>query len=69
MMNKVSYIEVANALRDTSKICLEAKGSYGYATGLYESILADLVADLPKHKQAEVMRLLKMSQDGLKENI
>ena len=68
-MNRVTYIEVANTLRDTSKICLDVKGSYGYVTGLYESILADLIADLPLHKQREVMRLLKSAQDGLKENI
>lgn len=64
-MTKVTYSEVANELRETSKVCLETKGSYAYATGVYESILAGLVADLPKHKQAEVMRTLRLVREQM----
>lgn len=66
-MAKVTYLEVSAELRETSRICLENKGSYSYVTGTYESILAGLVADLPKHKQAEVMRALKLTQERLQE--
>ena len=64
-MTKVTYSEVANELRETSKVCMEVKGSYAYATGVYESILAGLVADLPKHKQAEVMRTLRLVREQM----
>jgi hypothetical protein len=64
-MTKVTYSEIANELRETSKVCMETKGSYSYATGAYESILAGIVVDLPKHKQAEVMRTLKMVREHL----
>jgi hypothetical protein len=67
-MAKFTYVEFANELRDTSKIALQTKGSYSYVTGLYESILADLAADLPKHKQAEVMRSLRLAQTRMQEN-
>jgi hypothetical protein len=64
-MTKVTYSEVANELRETSKVCMEVKGSYSYVTGVYESILAGLVADLPKHKQAEVMRTLRLVREQM----
>jgi hypothetical protein len=67
-MAKFTYVEIANELRDTSKISLETKGSYSYVTGLYESILAGLVADLPQHRQAEVMRSLRLAQSRMQEN-
>lgn len=66
-MAKVTYLEIAAELRETSKVCLENKGSYSYVTGTYESIIAGIVADLPKHKQAEVMRSLKLTRDRLQE--
>jgi hypothetical protein len=64
-MTKVTYSEIANELRETSKVCMEVKGSYSYATGVYESIIAGLVADLPKHKQAEVMRTLRLVREQM----
>lgn len=66
-MNQLKYSDIAAELRETSKVCLNTMGSYAYATGTYESILANLVADLPKHKQVEVMRILKSTQKSLKE--
>jgi hypothetical protein len=64
-MTKVTYTEIALELRETSKVCMETKGSYSYVCGTYESIIADVVADLPKHKQAEVMRLLAKTRERL----
>jgi hypothetical protein len=65
IMTKATYSEIANELRETSKVCMEVKGSYSYATGVYESILAGLVADLPKHKQAEVLRTLRLLREQM----
>lgn len=62
---KVTYTEIANSLRETSKVSMETKGSYAYATGMYESIIAGLVADAPKHKQQEVMRTLAMGREQM----
>jgi len=33
--------------------------TYAYVVGAYETMLAGIAADLPKHKQAEVMRSLE----------
>ena len=66
-MTKLTYIEIANELRDTSKVCMETMGSYAYATGTYESLIASLVADLPKHKQLEVVRSLESARKSMKE--
>lgn len=57
-MSKMTYIEVRNALAHASNHCLQVTGSYGTITGTFESILADIVADLPKHKQQEIVRAL-----------
>lgn len=64
-MAKVTYTEVSDSLRETSKVSYETKGSYAYATGMYESIIAGLVADLPKHKQLEVMRTLAWAREQM----
>jgi hypothetical protein len=66
-MTKVSYMEVATAMRELSNLSMEKRGGFGYATGVYESLLAALVVDLPKHKQAEVMRVIKETTESLKE--
>lgn len=67
-MAKLTYTEIAADLRDTSDVVLKRKGSYAYVTGTYESILANLVADLPKHKQMEVMRLLQGVRERMQES-
>lgn len=61
----MTYTEIALELRETSKVCLETKGSYSYVCGTYESIIADVVADLPKYKQAEVIRTLARARENL----
>ena len=57
-MSKMSYSEVRTALAHASNHCLQTTGSYATITGTLESLLADIVADLPKHKQQEVVRAL-----------
>lgn len=61
-MSKMSYIEVATAIREASKHCLEKSGSYATISGVYESVLADLIADLPSHKQVEFLKSLKTTR-------
>jgi len=67
-MSKLKYSDIALELRETSKLSMEVKGSYSYATGAYESIIADIVADLPEHKQREVVRNLESVRNALKES-
>lgn len=67
-MAKVTYTEVSDSLRETSQVSMETKGSYAYATGMYESIIAGLVADLPKYKQQEVMRTLAWAREQMKKD-
>jgi hypothetical protein len=68
MMSKLTYFDVASELRETSQVSMQTKGSYAYATGLYESILASLVVDLPKHKQMEVIRGLQSARERMQKS-
>jgi hypothetical protein len=67
-MTKLTYFDVATELRETSQVSMQTKGSYAYATGLYESILASLVVDLPKHKQMEVIRGLQSARERMQKD-
>ena len=67
-MTKLTYFDVASELRETSQVSMQTKGSYAYATGLYESILASLVVDLPKHKQMEVIRGLQSARERMQKD-
>lgn len=64
-MTKLSYGEVSMELSKTSRVCLEKRGSYAYATGVYEAMLVNMVLDMPKHKQNEFMRALQETQERL----
>ena len=61
-MAKMTYTETALLFREASNHCLEKSGTYSAITGAYESILADIVADLPAHKQAEIKRNLESTR-------
>ena len=67
-MSKLTYSDIAAELRDTSQVSMQTKGSYSYATGYYESIIAGLVADLPKHKQMEVIRSLQSARERMQKD-
>lgn len=58
MTKKMTYLEIGMMLQQASNNCLQKTGSYGTITGTYESLLADIVANLPLHKQEEVKRAL-----------
>lgn len=62
---KLTYCDIAAELRETSQVSMETKGSYAYATGVYESMIANLVADLPRHKQLEVIRGLESARKSM----
>ncbi len=67
-MAKVTYSEIASSLRDTSQLCMDTYATYSYVTGTYEAIIAGLVADLPKHKQAEVMVSLRQARERMEKD-
>jgi hypothetical protein len=68
MMSKLTYSDVAAELRETSQVSMQTKGSYSYATRYYESIIAGWVADLPKHKQLEVIRSLQSARANMQKD-
>ncbi len=67
-MSKVTYSEAVTLLRETSQVCMDTYSTYSYVCGTYESLLAGLVADLPKHKQVEVMKSLLAAQERMQKN-
>lgn len=66
-MAKLTYSQISAELRETSKVSMDVKGSYSYATGTYESIISELVANLPAHKQQEVVRILQSARLRMQE--
>ena len=56
MAAKFTHSEIMNTLKQASDASYKKYGSYSYAAGMFESSLATLVADLPRHKQAEFIR-------------
>lgn len=67
MTTKFTRAEIMISLLDFSKESYNKYGSYSYAAGFYESSLASLVADLPRAKQAEFMRILEQTTKANKE--
>jgi len=58
-MNKLTYLEVSASLNDFANLSYQDRGSFSYACGTFQSMLSNLVADLPKHKQAEFLQTLE----------
>lgn len=58
-MTKATYSEISAVAKEFSSVTRAHYDSYAFACGAYESILSAIVADLPKHKQAEVLRNLQ----------
>jgi hypothetical protein len=56
MATKFTHNEIKNSLTAMSEATYKKYGSHSYATGVLESTLASIVADLPRHKQAEFIR-------------
>lgn len=62
-MNKMAFSEVRAITSEYSELTFKSRGSYSYACGTFEIILCHLVADLPKHKQAEFAAMMKANLD------
>jgi hypothetical protein len=64
-MNKLTYSEIAASLNDFANLSYKDKGSFSYACGTFQSMLASLVADLPKHKQMEFVQTMEHAVDRI----
>ena len=62
---KKSYMDIAKALGEVSRYCLDKTGSYSNVTGAYEYMLADMVADLSLAKQEEFLRRLARTKSHI----
>jgi hypothetical protein len=55
--------ETSSAINEFTKASLDNYGNYAYAAGYLESIIKDLITQLPKAKRAEVRnRFLALAQ-------
>ena len=59
MAKKVPYCDISAKLGDLSSASKKVYGSYSHIAGYYESTLVGLIADLPAHKQNEMMRIFQ----------
>jgi hypothetical protein len=50
--------DIQTVLRSFSERTREQSGSYSYSSGYLESMVAQLLADAPRHKQVECLSLL-----------
>jgi len=67
-MAKVTYSDISAKLGNLSSVANKVYGSHAYVAGYYESTLVQLIADLPAHKQNEMMRLFQERIERLHED-
>lgn len=60
-MAKASYDEIKAELKLFSEATVEKYQSYAFATGYFESTLASIMMDMPKHKQKELIMAFRKS--------
>jgi hypothetical protein len=51
--------DIAGVLKSFANRTYDQCGSFNYAAGVYESMLANVIAELPRHKQMECLALLQ----------
>ena len=51
--------DIASVLKSFANRTYEQALSHSYAAGYFESMLANVIADLPRHKQVECLALLQ----------
>lgn len=51
--------DIMGVLKSFSNRTYEQALSHSYAAGYFESMLANVIADLPRHKQVECLALLQ----------
>jgi hypothetical protein len=56
-MTKATYTEISVIVYDMTEATYQANGgTYAFAAGYLSSMVAQLIVDLPKHKQLEAIR-------------
>ena len=55
MTTKLTYSQIRDAIETVPTVGYQAH----YVLGAYQALMASIVADLPKHKQAEFVRSLE----------
>lgn len=68
MAKKVTYSEISAKLMDLSSASFKVHKNYSHVAGYYESTLVGLIADLPAHKQNEMMRIFQDRIRSLQES-
>ena len=60
-MNKRKFVarDIHTIVNEFSKRTYEQSGSYAFAAGCLESMIVNLIADAPRHKQVECLALLQ----------
>jgi hypothetical protein len=53
---KVTASEIRAALKSMADASYKEYGTYSYASGYYESMLAYLIEELPAHRQKETLK-------------
>jgi hypothetical protein len=59
MATKMKYSEVSDVVRKFSEVSRKKYDSYAHAAGYLESTVASLIADLPAHKQKEMIKIFE----------
>ena len=58
-MSKATYTEISAIVNEMTETTRAHHDTYAYAAGYLSSMMADLIAALPKSKQAEAIRTLQ----------
>jgi hypothetical protein len=58
-MSKMNFSEIKAIANEYAELTFKTRGSYSAACGTFEIMLCHLVAELPKHKQAEFAAMMK----------
>ncbi len=58
-MAKATYTEISVIVNEMTDTTRAHHDTYAFAAGYLSSLLASIIADLPKHKQAEAIRNLQ----------
>jgi hypothetical protein len=66
MAKKMTYSELSVEMKNFAAATREHYGSHAFACGFLESSLANVLADLPAHKQMELVRAMQKTIEGLK---
>ena len=62
-MTKLNYSDIMSVTNDFADLSYKDKGSFSFACGTFQSILAGLVSELPRHKQTEFLRTMEHAME------